>query len=118
MSRPDLADMTEAQMEQALSEPSTVQNLIDFLALVQRKTASVYSRSNGYRFSQELTELYPVRYVFHEDDRVFLGADEYEVMAFSEDAVSLRNVEFPLFGKEMSRTDFEEKLRETLPTTI
>ena len=112
VSRPDLADMTEVQMEQALSEPSTVQNLIDFLALVQRKTASVYSRSNGYRFSQELTELYPVRYVFHEDDRVFLGADEYEVMAFSEDAVSLRNVEFPLFGKEMSRTDFEEKLRE------
>lgn len=112
VSRPDLADMTEAQMEQALSEPSTVQNLIDFLALVQRKTASVYSRSNGYRFSQELTELYPIRYVFHEDDRVFLGADEYEVMAFSEDAVSLRNVEFPLFGKEMSRTDFEEKLRE------
>ena len=112
VSRPDLADMTEAQMEQALSEPSTVQNLIDFLALVQRKTASVYSRSNGYRFSQELTELYPVRYVFHDDDRVFLGADEYEVMAFSEDAVSLRNVEFPLFGKEMSRTDFEEKLRE------
>ena len=112
VSRPDLADMTEAQMEQALSEPSTVQNLIDFIALVQRKTASVYSRSNGYRFSQELTELYPVRYVFHEDDRVFLGTDEYEVMAFSEDAVSLRNVEFPLFGKEMSRTDFEEKLRE------
>ena len=112
VSRPDLADMTEVQMEQALSEPSTVQDLIDFLALVQRKTASVYSRSNGYRFSQELTELYPVRYVFHEDDRVFLGADEYEVMAFSEDAVSLRNVEFPLFGKEMSRTDFEEKLRE------
>jgi len=112
VSRPDLADMTEAQMEQALFEPSTVQNLIDFLALIQRKTASVYSRSNGYRFSQELTELYPVRYVFHEDDRVFLGADEYEVMAFSENAVSLRNVEFPLFGKEMSRTDFEEKLRE------
>ena len=112
VSRPDLAYMTETQMDQALFEPSTVQNLIDFLALVQRKTASVYSRSNGYRFSQELTELYPVRYVFHEDDRVFLGADEYEVMAFSEDAVSLRNVEFPLFGKEMSRTDFEEKLRE------
>ena len=112
VSRPDLADMTEAQMEQALFEPSTVQDLIDFLALVQRKTSSVYSRSNGYRFSQELTELYPVRYVYHEDDRVFLGADEYEVMAFSEDAVSLRNVEFPLFGKEMSRTDFEEKLRE------
>ena len=112
VSRPDLADMTEAQMEQALSEPSTVQNLIDFLTLVQRKTSSVYSRSNGYRFSQELTELHPVRYVFHEDDRVFLGADEYEIMAFSEDAVSLRNVEFPLFGKEMSRIDFEEKLRE------
>ena len=43
---------------------------------------------------------------------VYIGADKYEVIAFDENAVSLRNAEFPLFGKEFSRADFEEKLRE------
>ena len=50
--RTDLADVTAEQMEQHLGDPSTVQQLIDFLALVQGKTADVYSRSNAWRFSQ------------------------------------------------------------------
>src|SRR5699024_4092712 len=99
-------------MERYLSDPAAVQQLIDFLALVQRKTTDVYSRSNAYRFSQELMELHPIHYLFHEDDVVYIGADKYEISAFDENAVSLRNVEFPLFGKEYSRPDFEEKLKE------
>ena len=110
--RTELADVTAEQMEQHLGDPATVQQLIDFLALVQGKTADVYSRSNAWRFSQELMELYPLRYVYHEDDVVYIGADKYEIAAFDENAVSLRNPEFPLFGKELSRTDFEEKLKE------
>ena len=110
--RTDLADVTAEQMEQHLGDPSTVQQLIDFLALVQGKTADVYSRSNAWRFSQELMELYPLRYVYHEDDVVYIGADKYEIAAFDENAVSLRNPDFPLFGKELSRADFEEKLKE------
>ena len=99
-------------MEQALQHPDNVQELLDFLSLVQKKTTSVYSRSNAWRFSQELTELYPLRYLYHEGDVVYIGADKYEVTAFDENAVSLRNAEFPLFGKEFSRADFEEKLKE------
>ena len=110
--RTDLADVTAEQMEQHLGDPATVQQLIDFLALVQGKTADVYSRSNAWRFSQELMELYPLRYVYHEDDIVYIGADKYEIAAFDENAVSLRNPDFPLFGKELSRADFEEKLKE------
>ena len=110
--RTDLADVTAEQMEQHLGDPATVQQLIDFLALVQGKTADVYSRSNAWRFSQELIELYPLRYVYHEDDVVYIGADKYEIAAFDENAVSLRNPDFPLFGKELSRADFEEKLKE------
>ena len=110
--RTELADVTAEQMEQHLGDPATVQQLIDFLALVQGKTADVYSRSNAWRFSQELMELYPLRYVYHEDDVVYIGADKYEIAAFDENAVSLRNPEFPLFGKELSRADFEEKLKE------
>ena len=112
VNRNDLADVTTEQMEQHLSDPVTVQQLIDFLALVQGKTSDVYSRSNAWRFSQELLELYPLRYLYHEDDVVYIGADKYEVVAFDENAVSLRNPEFPLFGKELSRADFEEKLKE------
>ena len=110
--RTDLADVTEGQMEQSFSDPATVQQLLDFLKLVQGQTTSVYSRSNAWRFSQELTELYPLHYLYHEGDVVYIGADKYEVIAFDENAVSLRNAEFPLFGKEFSRADFEEKLRE------
>lgn len=110
--RTDLADVTAEQMEQHLGDPATVQQLIDFLALVQGKTADVYSRSNAWRFSQELMELYPLRYVYHEDDVVYIGADKYEIAAFDENAVSLRNPDFPLFGKELRRADFEEKLKE------
>ena len=110
--RTDLADVTADQMERQLSDPAAVQQLIDFLALVQRKTSDVYSRSNAWRLGQELMELHPLCYLYHEGDRVFIGADEYEVLAFDENAVSLQNVEFPLFGKEFSRADFEEKLRE------
>ncbi len=110
--RTDFADMTTEKMETELANPAAVQQLVDFLKSVQGKTSSVYSRSNAYRFSQELMELHPIHYLFHEDDVVYIGADKYEISAFDENAVSLRNVEFPLFGKEFSRADFEEKLKE------
>lgn len=110
--RSDLADVTDKHMEQQLSDPAAVQQLLDFLKLVQGRTSDVYSRSNAYRFTQELTELYPLRHVFHEGDVVYIGADKYEILYFDENAVSLRNPEFPLFGKELGRAEFEEKLKE------
>lgn len=110
--RSDLTDVTDGQMEQNLSDPAAVQQLIDFLALVQGRTSDAYSRSNAYRFSQELKELYPLRHLYHEGDVVYIGADKYEILDFDENAVSLRNPEFPLFGKELGRAEFEEKLKE------
>lgn len=68
-------------MEQHLSDPATVQQLLDFLSQVQWKTTSVYSLSNAWRFSQELMELHTVHYLFHEDDVVYIGADKYEIAA-------------------------------------
>lgn len=46
-------------------------------------------------------ELYPLRYIYHQNDVVHIGADKYEIAAFDENAVSLRNPDFPLFGKEL-----------------
>lgn len=110
--RSDLADVTAEQMEQHLSDPSTVQQLIDFLAKVQWKTTSVFSRSNGWKFTEELRELHPLRYLYNEGDVVYIGADKYEIATLTEEKVYLQNAEFPILGQEYSRADFEEKLTE------
>ena len=110
--RNDLADITAEQMEQQLSDPSTVQQLIDFLAQVQWKTTSVFSRSNGWKFTEELRELHPLRYLYNEGDVVYIGADKYEIATLTEEKVYLQNAEFPILGQEYSRADFEEKLTE------
>ena len=110
--RSDLADVTAEQMEQHLSDPSTVQQLIDFLAQVQWKTTSVFSRSNGWKFTEELRELHPLCYLYNEGDVVYIGADKYEITTLTEEKVYLQNAEFPILGQEYSRADFEEKLTE------
>ena len=110
--RSDLADITAEQMEQHLSDPSTVQQLIDFLAQVQWKTTSVFSRSNGWKFTEELRELHPLCYLYNEGDVVYIGADKYEIATLTEEKVYLQNAEFPILGQEYSRADFEEKLTE------
>ena len=110
--RTDLADVTAGQMEQQLSDPVAVQQLLDFFALVQGKTSSVYSRSNAYRFSQELKELHPMCYLYREGDTVYIGADKYEVTTIDDEGVYLQNAQFPILGQHYSRADFEEKLRE------
>ncbi|WP_446806964.1 LPD25 domain-containing protein [Hominenteromicrobium mulieris] len=99
-------------MEQHLSDPSTVQQLIDFLAQVQWKTTSVFSRSNGWKFTEELRELHPLCYLYNEGDVVYIGADKYEIATLTEEKVYLQNAEFPILGQEYSRADFEEKLTE------
>lgn len=110
--RSDLADVTAEQMEQHLSDPSTVQQLIDFLAQVQWKTTSVFSRSNGWKFTEELRELHPLCYLYNEGDVVYIGADKYEIATLTEEKVYLQNAELPILGQEYSRADFEEKLTE------
>ena len=110
--RTDLTDVTAEQMEQQLSDPAAVQQLLDFLTSVQGKTSSVYSRSNAYRFSQELKELHPMCYLYREGDTVYIGADKYEVTTIDDEGVYLQNAQFPILGQHYSRADFEEKLRE------
>lgn len=110
--RSDLADVTAEQMEQHLSDPSTVQQFIDFLAQVQWKTTSVFSRSNGWKFTEELRELHPLCYLYNEGDVVYIGADKYEIATLTEEKVYLQNAEFPILGQEYSRADFEERLTE------
>ena len=43
---------------------------------------------------------------------VYIGADEYEILSFDENRVMLFDKQFPLFNKEMTRTEFDSKVRE------
>jgi len=51
-------------------------------------------------------------YAFSLGSTVYIGADEYEILAFDNSAVHLRDMSFPLFSKKLARSDFERMLRE------
>ena len=43
---------------------------------------------------------------------VYIGADEYEILSFDENRVMLFDKQFPLFNKEMTRAEFDSKVKE------
>lgn len=51
-------------------------------------------------------------YEYHLGNKVYLGADEYEILSFDNDRVMLYDTKFPLFNKEMSRAEFDQKVKE------
>jgi hypothetical protein len=51
-------------------------------------------------------------YAFSLGSTVYIGADEYVILAYDESTVQLRDISFPLFNKELARSDFERMLRE------
>ena len=54
----------------------------------------------------------PTRYEYHLGDTVYIGADEYEILNLGNDTVTLFDTQYPLFNKEFSRNEFEQKVRE------
>ena len=51
-------------------------------------------------------------YAYHLGDKVYIGASEYEILSFDDERVMLFDTKFPLFNDEMSRSEFDEKVRE------
>ena len=51
-------------------------------------------------------------YEYHLGDTVYIGASEYEVLSFDDNRVMLYDPKFPLFNKEMTRAEFDRKVRE------
>ena len=62
--------------------------------------------------ADELAPPTPKEYKFALGDTVYLGSQEYEVLAYDESTVRLYDPTFPLFNTELSRTEFEQKLSE------
>lgn len=64
--------------------------------------------------SQEQTKETPPseHYEYHLGDTVYIGASEYEILSFDDERVMLYDTEMPLFNKEFTRIEFDEKVRE------
>ncbi|MBR0349304.1 MAG: DEAD/DEAH box helicase family protein [Clostridia bacterium] len=51
------------------------------------------------------------RFEYNLGDTVYIGADEYTILSL-EDPVILNDSQYPLFSKELSKADFEQKIKE------
>jgi len=52
------------------------------------------------------------QYEYHLGDSVYIGASQYEILSFDENRVMLYDFDMPLFNKELSRKEFDRKVRE------
>ena len=52
------------------------------------------------------------KYEYHLGDMVYIGANQYEILSFDENRVVLYDFDIPLFNKEMTREEFDRKVRE------
>ena len=52
------------------------------------------------------------QYAYHLGDTVYIGADEYEILAFNDERVVLHDMQYPLFQKELERAEFDRRVRE------
>lgn len=51
-------------------------------------------------------------YRYHLGDTVYIGTQEYELLSFDEKKVVLFDMQFPLFNKELTREEFDNRLKE------
>lgn len=95
-----------------INDEMNIQDYIDFLKesyedLDYDDETSVEARS----LIIELEKRLPY-YEFHNGDIVYIGADEFEIRAIDNDRAVLVDTSFPLYTKEMSREDFDRKIKE------
>lgn len=81
----------------------------------ERRAALAEERRNREILStapSEKAEPKNERYEYHLGSTVYLGANEYEILSFDDERVMLYDTQFPLFNKEMTRTEFDSKVQE------
>ena len=81
----------------------------------EQRNREILSSAPPERESGQAAESEPqqeAQYVYHLGDTVYMGADEYEILAFDDKQVRLFDTQFPLFNKEMDRSEFDRRVRE------
>ena len=79
-------------------------------AAEQRRNREILSGAPPQTETQ--TNEQEARYEYHLGDSVYIGASEYEILSFDESRVMLYDTQMPLFNKELTREEFDRKVRE------
>ena len=81
----------------------------------KQRNREILSSAPPEQESAQVAESEPqqeAQYAYHLGDTVYMGADEYEILAFDDKQVRLFDTQFPLFNKEMDRAEFDRRVRE------
>ena len=81
-------------------------------AAEQVKNREVMSTVPAEKEPEEQEMLQDVGYEYHLGDKVYIGASEYEILSIDDERVMLYDYDMPLFNKEFSHIEFDEKVRE------
>ncbi|MDD4386544.1 MAG: SNF2-related protein [Clostridia bacterium] len=101
---------TIEKLEEQLENPEQLKGIIKYLRDIYSETENE-DKEIVFNLILELEELYP-NYEYKLGDKVYIGAEEYEILSFDDDIVRLYDYKYPLFNKEFSRKDFDNKVRE------
>ena len=81
----------------------------------EQRNREILSSAPSEQESAQVAESEPqqeAQYAYHLGDTVYIGADEYEILAFDDKQVRLFDTQYPLFNKEMDRAEFDRRVRE------
>ena len=81
-------------------------------AAEQVKNRAVMSTVPAEKEPEEQEMLQDVEYEYHLGDKVYIGASEYDILSIDDERVMLYDYDMPLFNKEFSHIEFDEKVRE------
>lgn len=78
----------------------------------EQKNREILSSAPPKQESVQAAESEPqqeAQYAYHLGDTVYMGADEYEILAFDDKRVVLHDMQYPLFQKELERDEFDRR---------
>ena len=104
----DSIELIRADIEDEMN----IKSYIDFFkTTIEESGQDDEMLSEAKELLTELEKRLPY-YEFKEGNIVYIGIDEYEITSIDDTIVKLADTKFPLFIKEMSRKEFDKKIKE------
>ena len=95
-----------------IEDEMNIKSYIDFFkTTIEESGQDDEMLSEAKELLTELEKRLPY-YEFKEGNIVYIGIDEYEITSINDTIVKLADTKFPLFIKEMSRKEFDKKIKE------
>lgn len=95
-----------------ISDTRNVKDYVDALNKVKESIEDTDSRKHELDVLISILEKRVPHYEYHLGDTVYIGADKYEIAGIKDNIVTLYDVKFPIFNKQMDFEEFERKVKD------